>query len=104
MFGINNLGKVVGRLATQIASLLLGKHKTRVRNERDDGDYVVVYNAKKVCVCVCFKRELGTAFDLFWIFYVGGFDGRQVGPKVVSLAHRLPWFVLVLSPLVCSCV
>lgn len=26
----------------------MGKHKVKVRQERDDGDYVVVYNAKHV--------------------------------------------------------
>lgn len=41
-------GKVVGRLATEIAVLLRGKHKTVFRRYNDVGDIVVVTNAAKV--------------------------------------------------------
>ncbi|MFC1941475.1 50S ribosomal protein L13 [Chloroflexota bacterium] len=43
-------GKVLGRLATQIASLLMGKHKPIFSRHLDTGDYVVVTNAEKVSV------------------------------------------------------
>ena len=43
-------GKVLGRLATQIASLLMGKHKPTFNRHLDMGDYVVVTNAEKVRV------------------------------------------------------
>jgi len=42
--------KVLGRLATQIASLLMGKHKTLFSRNMDVGDFVVVINADKVRV------------------------------------------------------
>jgi len=42
--------KVLGRLATQIASLLMGKHKTLFSRNMDIGDFVVVINADKVRV------------------------------------------------------
>lgn len=41
-------GKVVGRLATQIAHILRGKHKPNFTPHYDCGDYVVVINAKDV--------------------------------------------------------
>jgi large subunit ribosomal protein L13 len=43
-------GKVLGRLATQIANLLMGKHKPIFCRHLDTGDYVVVINADKVRV------------------------------------------------------
>ena len=42
--------KVLGRLATQIAGLLMGKHKPMFCRNMDTGDYVVVINAEKVRV------------------------------------------------------
>ena len=42
--------KVLGRLATQIASLLMGKHKPIFCRHLDIGDFVVVINAERVRV------------------------------------------------------
>ena len=39
--------QVLGRLATQIATLLRGKHKPNFSPYLDNGDYVVVVNAEK---------------------------------------------------------
>jgi large subunit ribosomal protein L13 len=41
-------GKVLGRLATEIARILRGKHKPVYATHMDMGDYVVVVNAEKV--------------------------------------------------------
>lgn len=41
-------GQVVGRLASQIATILQGKDKPTFQPNRDDGDVVVVVNADKV--------------------------------------------------------
>jgi len=43
-------GKVLGRLATQVAVLLRGKHKPQFAAFVDTGDFVVVINAEKVTV------------------------------------------------------
>jgi len=42
--------KVLGRLATQVARLLMGKHKPIFARNMDTGDFVVVTNADKVRV------------------------------------------------------
>ena len=47
---IDASGKVLGRLATQVASLLMGKHKPIFSRHLDTGDFVVVINAEKVRV------------------------------------------------------
>jgi len=43
-------GKTLGRLATEIARRLRGKHKPEYTPHVDTGDYVVVINAEKVRV------------------------------------------------------
>ncbi|NNJ09415.1 50S ribosomal protein L13 [Chloroflexales bacterium ZM16-3] len=40
--------QVVGRLATQIATLLRGKHKPTYTPSIDGGDFVIVVNAEKI--------------------------------------------------------
>lgn len=45
---IDAQGVVLGRLASQIAKLLRGKHKTMFTPHIDTGDHVVVINADKV--------------------------------------------------------
>lgn len=45
---IDAKGKVLGRLATQIADMLRGKDKPFYTPHTDTGDYVVVINAEKV--------------------------------------------------------
>ena len=42
--------KTLGRLATQLAKILRGKHKPEFTPNADTGDYVVVINAEKVRV------------------------------------------------------
>ena len=43
-------GKVLGRIATEIASLLRGKRKPQFAPHVDTGDFVVVINAKDVAM------------------------------------------------------
>ena len=43
-------GKTLGRLATEIARRLRGKHKPEYTPNVDTGDYIVVINAEKVAV------------------------------------------------------
>ena len=42
--------KTLGRLATQLARILRGKHKPEFTPNADTGDYIVVINAEKVRV------------------------------------------------------
>ena len=52
---------VLGRLATQIATLLRGKHKATFAPHVDGGDFVVVINADKVALSGN-KRETKLAY------------------------------------------
>ncbi len=53
---VDATGLVVGRLASQIAMRLRGKHKASYTPHMDDGDHVIVINADKV-VFTGRKRE-----------------------------------------------
>lgn len=45
---IDAKGQVLGRLASKIAKILMGKHKPEYMPHIDTGDYVVVINAKDI--------------------------------------------------------
>ena len=45
---VDAAGKPLGRLATQVASLLRGKHKPTFSPHIDGGDFVIVINASEV--------------------------------------------------------
>ena len=49
-FVIDATGKTLGRMATEIAARLRGKHKPEYTPHVDTGDYIVVVNAEKVAV------------------------------------------------------
>lgn len=47
---VDATGKTLGRLSTEIAHRLRGKHKPEYTPHVDTGDYIVVVNAEKVAV------------------------------------------------------
>ena len=50
LYLVDATGKTLGRLATDIASRLRGKHKVEYTPHVDTGDYIVVVNADKIRV------------------------------------------------------
>ena len=51
-------GKTLGRLASEIASRLRGKHKAEYTPHVDAGDYIIVINAEKVRFTGKFQGEI----------------------------------------------
>jgi large subunit ribosomal protein L13 len=49
-FVIDAEGEILGRLATEVASILRGKHKPSFTPHVDCGDYVIIVNAEKVAL------------------------------------------------------
>ena len=46
---------VLGRLASKVAHMLKGKHKPQYQPHTDEGDYIIVINAKKMqIICLTF--------------------------------------------------
>lgn len=47
-FVVDAAGKTLGRLSTEVATLLRGKHKPTFTPHVDSGDYVIVINASEI--------------------------------------------------------
>jgi len=66
---VDAAGVPVGRIATEVASLIRGKHKPTFTPHVDGGDYVVVINAEKV---VFTGRKLESKLYRKHSGYIGG--------------------------------
>ena len=84
---IDGEGQVLGRLASQIATLLRGKHKPEYTPHLDLGDHVIVTNADKIRVT---GRKLS---QKRYTRYSGYPDGLRV-ESLHELMHRRPEWVL----------
>jgi large subunit ribosomal protein L13 len=71
--------QTLGRLATQIASILRGKHKPEYTPHEDVGDFVVVVNAEKV-------RVTGRKLEQKKYYWHTGYPG---GIREISLERQL---------------
>ena len=71
--------KILGRMATKIATVLMGKHRPTYTRHVDTGDFVVVINAEKVRVTG--NKMAGKEYDWF-TRYPGG-------RKVVTLEKMI---------------
>ncbi len=56
-FVVDATDKVLGRLASRIATVLMGKHKPTYTPHVDTGDFVIVLNAGKVRITGTRKKE-----------------------------------------------
>jgi large subunit ribosomal protein L13 len=75
-FVIDADGLVLGRLASQIARILRGKHKPTFTPHMDCGDNVIVVNAEKVKLT---GRKLGDKVYYWHTGYPGGIKQRTAG-------------------------
>jgi large subunit ribosomal protein L13 len=76
-FVVDADGKTLGRLATEVARRLRGKHKAEYTPHVDTGDYVVVINADKVHVTGAKATD-----KIYW--HHTGYPG---GIKGISFEH-----------------
>jgi large subunit ribosomal protein L13 len=76
---------VLGRLASQAATLLRGKHKPQFAPHVDTGDFVVIVNAEKVAVA---QRKLG-GLRYRHSGYPGGLSKRTVGELLETKPERV---------------
>jgi large subunit ribosomal protein L13 len=89
-------GKVLGRLATRIASILRGKHKPTFTPHLDVGDHVVVLNAEKVHLS---GRKLQNKQYRWHTGYIGGL--REVSAEKMLKTHPervIEWAVQGMLP------
>lgn len=82
-FVVDASDKTLGRLATEIARRLRGKHKAEYTPHVDTGDYIVVINAEKVRVS---GRKEQDKYYHRWTGYVGNLKSEPLG----KLRQRQP--------------
>ena len=84
---VNAEGKILGRLATQIALILMGKHRPQYTPHVDTGDFVVVTNASGL---VLTGRKAEKKMRHTYSGYPGGLKAESYG----SLMDRRPELVM----------
>ena len=67
-FIVDASGMTLGRLATQVASVLRGKHKPTFTPHVDCGDYVIIVNADKI-------KLTGKKWDQKYYYRHSGYSG-----------------------------
>jgi large subunit ribosomal protein L13 len=78
-FLVDASGQNLGRLATRIATVLIGKHKPEFTPGVDVGDYVVVVNAERI-------RVTGNKLEDKIYYHHTGYPG---GIKAITLRDQL---------------
>jgi large subunit ribosomal protein L13 len=78
-------GKVLGRAASQIATLLKGKHKPMYTPSIDTGDHVIVINADKVKVTGTKEQD-----KMYYRHPRAGFPGALKSTNLAKLRARHP--------------
>jgi large subunit ribosomal protein L13 len=76
---VDAAGQTLGRLATQIATVLRGKHKPAFSPAVDSGDFVIVVNAEKI-------HTTGRKLDQKMYYRYSGYPG---GLKATTLRRML---------------
>ncbi len=80
-------GMVLGRLASQVANILRGKHKPTYTPHVDTGDYVIIVNADKVVLT-------GKKLDQKIYYHHTGFPGGLRETKYRKLMDEKPAFAV----------
>ena len=83
-------GRTLGRLATEIARRLRGKHKPEYTPHVDTGDYIVVINAEKI-------RVTGSKLKDKMYHHHTGYIGNLKSESLQTLLDRAPERVLELA-------
>lgn len=83
---IDATDRPLGRVATEIATLLRGKHKPAFHPSQDIGDYVVVVNASKVAVT---GRKLEQKMYYRHSGYLGGLKETSLKAMLAKRPERV---------------
>ncbi len=73
--------RVVGRMASEIATILMGKHRPTYTPHVDTGDFVIVVNAEKV-------KFTGRKWQLKTYDWYTGYPGRKTETAEKRLARK----------------
>ena len=87
---VNAEGKVLGRLASEIATILRGKHKPNYSPFMDVGDFIVVVNAEKV-------KLTGAKLDNKMYYRHSGYMGGLTEQTAKEVLEKKPTNLLMLA-------
>jgi large subunit ribosomal protein L13 len=79
-------GKTLGRLATQLAFRLRGKHKPQYTPHVDTGDHIIVINAEKIAVT---GNKLTDKTYYWHTGAIGGIKSRTLDKMLVQSPERV---------------
>lgn len=79
-------GKVLGRLATEVATVLMGKHRPDWTPHVDTGDYVVVTNAARIALT---GRKAEQKVKTRFTGYPGGLKTNTYGELIERCPERV---------------
>jgi large subunit ribosomal protein L13 len=81
-------GEILGRIATEIAELLIGKHKPTYTPHVDGGDYVVVINSAQVEL----SRDKANKKVYRWhTGYPGGLKEKKFKDMLADSPNKIIW-------------
>ncbi|PWK05704.1 50S ribosomal protein L13 [Tumebacillus permanentifrigoris] len=83
---IDAAGKTVGRLASEVASILRGKHKPDFTPGVDNGDFVILVNAEKV---VFTGKKLQNKIYYTHSLYPGGLKQTTAATMLATKPERV---------------
>ena len=78
---------VLGRLASKVAHMLKGKHKPQYQPHTDEGDYIIVINAKKI-------RVTGNKLSDKMYYKHTGYIGNMKETTLGKMLDKKPDFVI----------
>ncbi|HUC91473.1 MAG TPA: 50S ribosomal protein L13 [Paenibacillus sp.] len=90
-FVIDAEGKTLGRLASEAAALIRGKHKPQFTPHVDTGDFVVIVNAEKI---VLTGKKLSDKKYYRHSMYPGGLKVTSAGDMLKKFPERVLEFAI----------
>lgn len=90
-FIVDAKDKILGRMATEVASILRGKHKTTFTPNQDLGDHVIVINAEKIAVTG--KKETNKIY-YHHTGYIGGIKSTTLKKLRAEKPERIVQFAI----------
>ncbi|MBN4050032.1 50S ribosomal protein L13 [Nitrospira defluvii] len=90
-FIVDAKDKILGRMATEVATILRGKHKTTFTPNQDLGDHVIVINAEKVAVTG--KKETDKVY-YHHTGYIGGIKSTTLKKLRAEKPERIVQFAI----------
>jgi large subunit ribosomal protein L13 len=89
-FVVDADGKVLGRIATEIARRLRGKHKPTFCNFQDNGDFIIVINAERV-------HLTGTKWDNKVYYRHTGYPGGIKSRTAKEVRQKAPEDLIMMA-------